>query len=198
MATNFIDRVRGFLQKPVEAFRNSRGDSFGTSFTYYIILVIIYAALSTVIATIIGAAGMFLGLPGAIGAMLPAFVFIYSIVVSIVLWFAFGLWLHLWVYALGGRKGIIQTVNAVYYGNTPYLLLGWIPFVSIIGIVWSFVLWILGVRELQEISTGKAIAAVVIAIAIVFIVLILIAVYFIATLISIIPLNTMYSPGPAF
>jgi hypothetical protein len=198
METDFIEKVKGFLLKPVGSFQKSRGDTFGTSFKYYIILVIIYAVLSTIIAAILGAAGMFLGLPGAIGAMLPAFVFIYSIVVSIVLWFVFGLWLHLWVYILGGRKGIIQTVNAVYYGNTPYLLLGWIPFVSIIGIIWSFVLWILGVRELQEIPTGKAIVAVVIAIAIIFIVLILIAAYFIATLVGISPGGPMYGPGPAF
>jgi hypothetical protein len=196
MDADFIETLRGFLTNPVESFRKSRGDSFAVSFRYYIILVILFAVLSTIIATLIGPAGMVIGLPGALSAILPAFQFIYFIVFSIVAWLVFGLWVHLWVYVFGGRKGITRTINAVYYGNTPYLLIGWIPFVGIIGIIWSAVLWIVGIREMQEISTGKAVAAVIIPVAIIIIIAALIAAYFIATLIGITPLGPMYSPEP--
>jgi hypothetical protein len=91
----------------------------------------------------------------------------------------FAAWLHLWVYLLGGREGIMQTFKAIIYGNTPRLILGWIPFIGFIFALWSLVLGILGVRELQEISSGKAILAFAIAIMIPVIIIIVIAAYFI-------------------
>ena len=194
METDFIGKVRGFLVHPVRTFRESREDNFATSFRYYIILVIIFSALSTIVAALIGSAGMVFGLPGAISVILPAFLFIFYIITSIILWLVFGLWIHLWVYIFNGRKGIPRTINAVYYGNTPFLLLGWIPFIGYIGIISSFVLWILGVRELHEISTGKAAAAVIIPAAIIVIIAALIAAYFTATLIGISPLEPVLSP----
>ena len=198
MDADFIETLRGFLTNPIESFRKSREDRLASSFRYYIILVIIYSVLSTIMVSFLGSAGMVIGLPGALSAILPAFQFIYFIVVSVVVWLVFGLWVHLWVYLFGGRKGITRTINAIYYGNTPYLLLGWIPFVGIIGIVWSAVLWILGIREMQEIPTGRAVAAVIIPAAIISIIAALIAAYFIATLIGISPLGPMFSPEPAY
>jgi len=194
MDADFIETLRGFLTNPVESFRKSREDRFSSSFRYYIILVIIYSVLSTIMVSLLGSAGMVIGLPGELSAILPAFQFIYFIVVNIVVWLVFGLWVHLWVHLLGGRKGITRTVNAVYYGNTPYLLLGWIPFVGIIGIVWSAVLWILGIREMQEIPTGRAVAAVIVPVAIIIIIAALIAAYFIATLVGITTPAPMFSP----
>ena len=198
MEMDFIQKVRGFLVDPAGTFRESRGDNLATSFGYYIILVIIFSTLSTIVAALVGSAGMVFGLPGPISAILPAFLFIYYIITSIVAWLVFGLWIHLWVYILKGRMGIIRTINAVYYGNTPFLLIGWIPFIGYIGIVWSFVLWILGVRELQEISTGKAVAAVIIPVAIIVIIAVLIAAYFTATLIGISPLAPVLTPEPGY
>ncbi len=195
MEADFIETLKGFLVNPVESFQKSREDRFATTFRYYIILVILYSVLSTIITALIGSAGMVIGLPGSLRAILPAFLFIYFIIFSIAVWLVFGLWVHLWVYILGGRKGITRTINAVYYGNTPFLLLGWIPFIGIIGIVWSAVLWILGIREMQEIPSAKAIAAVIIPVAIVIIIAALIAAYFIATLVGITPLGPVYSPG---
>jgi hypothetical protein len=198
MEMDFIEKVRGFLVDPVGTFRESRGDKFSISFRYYIILVIIFSALSTIVAALTGSSGMVFGLPGPISAILPAFMFIYYIITSIVAWLIFGLWVHLWVYILRGRKGITRTINAVYYGNTPFLLLGWIPFIGYIGIIWSFVLWILGIRELQQISTGKAAAAVIIPAAIIGIIAALIAAYFTATLIGISPLEPVLTPEPGY
>jgi len=198
MEEDFIETLKGFLVNPVVSFQKSRGDRFAISFRYYIILVIIYSVLSTIVTSLIGSTGMVIGLPGPLSAILPAFQFIYFIIASIVVWLVFGLWVHLWVYILGGRKGITRTINAVYYGNTPYLLLGWIPFVGIVGIIWSAVLWIVGIREMQEISTGKAVAAVIVPVAIIIIIAALIAAYFIATLVGITSPAPMFSSEPAY
>ena len=89
-------------------------------------------------------------------------------------------WIHLWVYLLGGRKGIMQTFKAIVYGNTPRLLLGWIPFIGIVFMLWSLILGILGIRELQAIGTGKAILAVAIAVIIPLIIILIIDSYFIS------------------
>jgi hypothetical protein len=79
------------------------------------------------------------------------------------------LWTHIWVYAVGGRKGVMTTVKTVLYSLTPFMLIGWIPLVGwIIGAVWSIVLGVIGIRELQEISTGRAAAAILLSFVIAF------------------------------
>jgi len=67
---------------------------------------------------------------------------------------------HIVVLILGGKKGIKPTIKALIYGSTPRLLLGWIPFIGIIAEIWSIILLIVGMRQLQDITTGKAIIAV--------------------------------------
>ena len=66
------------------------------------------------------------------------------------------------IYIFGGRKGIKQTIKAVIYSYVPIALIGWIPFAGLIGYIWAVILLIFAVRELQEISTARAILAVTI------------------------------------
>jgi hypothetical protein len=100
----------------------------------------------------------------AMGPLLAVVLFIAVLVGGIIGAFIDGLWIHLWVYIVGGRKGVGQTIKAVMYGATPYCLLGWIPIVNFIAEIWMIVVAILGVRQLHELSTGKAVLAVIIAI----------------------------------
>jgi hypothetical protein len=79
----------------------------------------------------------------------------------------------------------MQTIKAIIYGHTPRLLLGWIPFVGFIFMLWSLVLGILGIRELQEISTARAILAVAIAVMIPLILIIIIAAWFMISYVSV-------------
>ncbi len=71
-----------------------------------------------------------------------------------------GAFFHIFVYAVGGRKGITQTIKAFMYGQTPNFLLGWIPVIGGITSIWSLILFILGIRQLHEITTRRAILAV--------------------------------------
>ena len=68
-------------------------------------------------------------------------------------------WMHIWVYLCGGRKGVGQTIKAMAYGSTPSLLFGWIPFIGFIFGIWSMIVSIIGIRQLHEISTGRAVLA---------------------------------------
>jgi len=180
MFDTIVTKVKGFLLSPVETFQQSKTDEPKAVFTYFGILLLLNAILSALIAALgIETMQMYAGLP--LGHAFPILVFFMMLVGGFICTVVFSAWLHLWVYILGGKNGILQTVNAVIYGSTPRLLLGWIPFVGIIFTLWSLILGILGVRELQDLSTGKAILAVAIAVIIPFIIVILVAAYFFTT-----------------
>lgn|GEM_PF-704194 len=186
-----VTKAKGFLLAPVETFQQSKADEPSAVFTYFGVFLLINALLSAVIAMFI--VQLFPGLDNLpIRGPLPALVFLAMFVGGFIITFVFAAWLHLCVYILGGRKGIMQTVRAVMYGSTLCLHFGWIPFFSFIFALWSFVLWILGVRELQEMSTGKAVAAVIIAVIIPLIVLMLLFAYLFISAVT----TTQVSPPP--
>jgi|WetSurMetagenome_2_1015567.scaffolds.fasta_scaffold90835_1 hypothetical protein len=180
MIDALVTKATGFLLNPVEMFRQSKDDGVQAVFTYFCILLLFHAILSAAIMAL-GMAVMpgFFRMP--FGFAFPVMVFFMMLLGGFVCTLVFAAWLHLWVYLLGGRRGIMQTVNAVIYGSTPRLILGWIPFLGVIFMLWSLVLGVLGVRELQELSTGRAILAAVIAIVIPLIVIILIAAWLFVT-----------------
>ena len=177
MIDTIVTSVKGFMLNPVETFQQSKNDDPGAVFTYFGLLLLLHAVLAALVSLLRievmpQYAGMFEG------PAIPVMVFLVALVGGCIITVIFAAWLHLWVYLLGGRKGIMQTINAVIYGHTPRLLLGWIPFIGFIFMFWSLALSIVGIRELQEMSTGKAILAVAIAVIIPLIVFILLAAWF--------------------
>jgi hypothetical protein len=179
--------MKGFLLSPVETFQKVRDTDLGDSLKYYLILLVINAILSAIVGIAIVSAiwmtfsGIFeqmgLPLPAIAGAGVVLFA-IMMIIVQFIFVFIIGAWLHLFVYLLGGRKGYLQTLKSVIFGSTPAMLIGWIPFIGILAGIWSIALEILGIRELQEMSTGKAALAVILAILIIVIIIIAIAALF--------------------
>jgi len=168
-----VEKIKGFLFSPSETFDASKEDTLGDAFKYYIILLLIPALLSAVIAAV--AFSLFAGffgmmLPGVMpalagaGAAVAFIVFIYVLIAGAIGVLIGGLWLHIWVYLVGGRKGLTQTFKALMYGATPSLLLGWIPFINFLASIWALIVEIIGIRQLHEISTGRAVAAVILAI----------------------------------
>jgi len=160
-----LEKIKGFLLSPVEAFNETKEDTIGDSLKYFLPLLVIYAVLSGVASyfTLSAASSMMgssmpFGMPGggsAVGAIVSA------MVGGILGVFVGGIILHIFVFIVGGRNGAQQTIKAVIYGYTPNLLIGWIPVVGAIGMLWSLVLEIVGIREYHEISTVKAILAVI-------------------------------------
>ncbi|MFA5331491.1 MAG: YIP1 family protein [Methanoregula sp.] len=190
MTDSFVEKVKGFFLTPVEAFQKVRSADLSTILTYFAILVVINAILSAIVAVFwVSSSSKYPAMFG--GAAGPVLVFFIVLVAEFLCTLIFGAWLHLWVYILGGRKGIMQTISSVIHGSTPSLLLGWIPYIGILFTLWSVVLWALGVHELQELSTGKAILAVVIAILIPLILIAILAAYLLVSLVSI---NSVSAP----
>ena len=192
MLGNFVQKVKGFLLDPVESFRNSREDTFGDAFIYYIVLTVIFSILAGIIGGTIYAAflspilGAYTAFAGLIGILV---IIIALIIIGAISGLIAPIWLHIWVYLFGGRKGIVQTYKAFFYAKTPDNLLGWIPFVNIIAAIWTFILTILGIRELHEISTLRASMAIIISIIIPIILLTLFAGYFMIVSSSVTPVT---------
>lgn len=184
------EKIKGFLLKPVETFRGVRDEEISPTLGYFIVLLIFYGLLSG----IISALGVMrnplpsmlnLGLGQADPVITFLTVFFSVVIVWLFMLLIWGLWLHLWVLVVGGRKGLWQTEKAVLYGSTPFLLIGWIPVIGLVlGGLWAIVLQILGIRELQELSTTKAILALIIPFVIIFVVLIMILAWLFVAVVS--------------
>ena len=192
MIDTVMEKAKGFLLQPVETFRKSGADEPSSVFLYFIVLLVINAFLSAVVAAaVVGMIALFAGI--SLGAPFPVIVFFGVLIGGSILTIIFAAWVHLWVYLFGGRKGIMQTIRVILYGQTPRLLFGWIPLLGFLFLLWSLVLSILGIRELQELSSMKAILVMAIAVLIPLIAIILIVAYlFIASS----AVTGFHSPGP--
>jgi len=71
----------------------------------------------------------------------------------------------------------VGDIKAFAYGNTPLFLFGWIPFVGMLFPLWAWVLNIIGIRQLHEISTGRAIGAVLLGIVALVVIVVLIVLF---------------------
>jgi len=163
-----VEKIKGFLFSPSETFDASKEDTLGDAFKYYLILLPIPALLLAVIFTLLPLPTWFPRMPAPLAVVFFAVVIYVGNVIVVII---NSLWLHIWVYLMGGRKGLTQTFKALMYGATPFLMLGWIPFIGSFAKIWALIVKIIGIRQLHEISTGKAVAAVVLAIIIPLVVL---------------------------
>jgi len=185
-----VEKMKKFLLEPSKAFNSVKKETVGEAFKYFLVPLLIGSLLSAVVFAI--ATGVFMDFLGMIwgsslgrlvdtlGAGLAGIVyFIVMIVGGIVGTFIVSLWTHIWVYLVGGRKGLNQTIKAIMYGATPSLLLSWLPVINSIGVIWSIVLQVIGIKKLHEITTGRAAVAAILAIVIP---AIIIFIFFLATL----------------
>ena len=190
MISTCYEKVKAFLLTPVEELQKSRGDSTKSTLLYYILIVLFNAILTALVVLILGGHGTLntmstllkqfgwaLPFVGALGAIL---VVVVMAILAVVFLFIGGIWLHIWVYIAGGRKGYMHTVKALAYGSTPGMIIGWIPIIGpFIGGIWTLVLEVLSVREMHQISTARAAVAVILAviIPIIIVMLLLVAVF---------------------
>ena len=172
-----LSQIRGFAFNPARQFAAAKDDSLSDAFKYYIPLLAILGAILSIVAAIgvnmivsmLGLSGLVLmpGLPelGKIIPLLGVGTFVGTIILGIIAALYIAVWLHIWTYLLGGRKGLRQTTKAVVYGATPCLILGWLAPVNVlIAPIWSVLLIIGGLIELHELSPGRSIIAVILAI----------------------------------
>jgi hypothetical protein len=178
MIDEFVKTVKGFLMSPVEAFKQVQGKTVGAAFQYYALLLVIFTILFGIVNLIIGAmvlnsSVIQVSLIPVIGNLLSTnlakfgtflataqLFFVYMVFLSLLFGvFVVGLFLHVFVLLMDGQKGLRETLKTTMFAATPALLLGWIPFINVIGGIWSFVLLILGFRENNGLSLEKSVIA---------------------------------------
>lgn len=179
MFDDLINEMKGFLMSPSETFKKTNGKSLGAAYQYYVALLVIFTVLYGIVVVSIGlatytsmvdtmgampiiggvAAGAAANFSGFVIAMGIFFVYLLFLFYLLGI-FVQGLIMHAFVLLMGGEKGATQTVKTTMYASTPFLLFGWIPFVSIIAYIWSFVLLIIGLKENHEMELGNAVIVV--------------------------------------
>lgn len=169
----FVDKLKGFLTQPKKAFKKEQKTNIKEALKYGFFGLVILGILTVVIMLIAG--------PSIISAMLVTTtftgataiaVFIGIIVLGFICLLICSAWIHLWAYIFGARQGIGNTVKTIFFAYSPAYILGWIPIVSFFAKIWYLVLIVIGLTQLQKLSTGKAIGALVIAIVIPLIILV--------------------------
>ena len=163
MTSGIAEKMKGVLFHPTETFAKTiRNDTLTDTLIYLLILVVIFTALAGVL-MLVGVsayAGLATGIVAG-GLSVLAFIpllFFAGLAGAIIV----ALFMHIWVYLAGGREGITETWKAVIYASTPSLLFGWIPVVGFVMALWSLVLMVIGIRELQNMTTARAFLAVII------------------------------------
>jgi len=170
---DFYEKVKGFILEPSKTFDATKEDTLEDALKYYVgitaifsvISAVLFAFASTLFGSMMGGFGMMLGAGAGITAAISIFVML--LILMVIGAFIGGATVHIFVYILGGRKGITKTIIALMYADTPYLLFGWIPLIGLITAIWSLVLSVLGIRQFQELTTGRAILAILLPIIII-------------------------------
>ncbi len=163
------DKMRGFLFNPSDTFWKVAEEDIRGTLWYFFIIAVIYAVLATVMSAMEVFNHPFLALFGFRFGIdrfeLIILKFVAVLVFSWLIALVYSLVLHFWVWLIGGRKGIIQTVRAVLYSLTALMLIGWVPDIGPpIGLLWSLVVGIIGIQELHQISRLRSAIAVFLAI----------------------------------
>jgi len=178
-----MNEMKGFLRAPSETFKKTSGKSLGAAYQYYVALLVIFTVLFGIVVVSMGlatfttmvdkmavipiiggvAAGAVANFSGFVIALGVFFVYLVFLALFIGI-FILGLKTHVFVLLMGGEKGVVQTVKTTMYASTPALLLGWIPFVGVIGFIWSLALLVIGIKENHEMEIGNAVLVVLIPI----------------------------------
>lgn len=165
-------KAKRFLLDPKAAFDAEKKSDVFDAFKYMVIWLFVTAILTAIVLGAGGSALMNLSanllgtqaMAGGVTGMLVLTTFFSAWIFGIIGMIIAGLWLHLWAYLVGARNKVENTLKTVFYGSTPRYVLGWIPFIGVIGYFWSLGLYALGLTRLQNLSTGKSILAIIIAV----------------------------------
>ncbi|HEC76635.1 MAG TPA: YIP1 family protein [Thermoplasmatales archaeon] len=166
----FSDKIKGFILNPVETFKGVKEENIVFALRYYISLTIVESILYGIVYTFMFSSfyssfdiykwNKILGMDKEISGMLIIILMIISNVIGL---FIGGAWMHLWIRAFGGKEKYYHTIKAIAYGNTPNLLLGWLPFINLAGAIWSLVLVIIGIKEFHKMSAVKVLLAIIVS-----------------------------------
>lgn len=148
-----IERARLVFAEPTTCWKKLHKTRRDETLKFLAALLVVSAVLSLIMTAVnMGTAMLSMYLvPLAVTLVIS---FVLSLVAA---------WLVNLVLGWMGAKGNWDTaLQAVAYGSTPSALLGWIPVVGFIGVIWSLVVQVIGLKTMYKTTYAKAILAVII------------------------------------
>ncbi len=183
---DLLEKVKGFLAEPIRLFDVSKDEKLEEAVKYYMLIAAVFSLLLSIVIALIYSivtpmVGKYISLES--GGIVEIFSnFFMSFILMLIFVFVWGAILHGMAYILGGRWEITRTIRVAMYSSTPLILLGWMPIFGILGWIWAGTLNVVGLHRYQDLSEGKAIAAVLIPV----ILIIIIAIAVLAVMVSVI------------
>jgi hypothetical protein len=167
---SFINAVRSVVTAPVGFFRGIRREG---DFVNPLIFAIICYEVSAILGGLLGLVGVGMGGTRGFGSFLVSII-LAPIGVVIGLFIGAGI-LHLLVMLIVGSRnsGFEGTFRVSAYSSVTSLV-SWIPFIGWIASLYGIYLAIMGIREVHNTSTGKAVIVVLIPAVVVFLLVLLI------------------------
>ncbi|MBT4539658.1 hypothetical protein HOI26_00490 [Candidatus Woesearchaeota archaeon] len=175
---NVLEVIKLSFTNPTKLFEQvgkSKKNNIGFSFGYFALLSFVNATLGALVSLLFFSAfsSFFNSLGVLPGVGLQSFGYGFQALIGFVLglglsFVSAGL-LHLWILIFGGKAGYAKTYEMGAYAGTPALLFGWIPFLGLIGKIWSLVLLIIATQRVHKIEKMKSILMYVIPFVVLFI-----------------------------
>lgn len=152
MAMGFIEKIRTVLLHPSKFFENIKSEKG-------IVEAFKYTFLLNLIGLVVNLIGAFPPFSSTVDVVAMGVAVLLYLIGLLGLFVTSGI-VHLFAMLLGGKGKYSTTYKAMAYGDTPSLLLGWIPFAGFIFYLYALYLSIKGVSILHKISMLRAIVAI--------------------------------------
>lgn len=165
------------LTQPGKFFDGIKNDGLPTAYQHYIALLIPYSILSGIV-SIIGNSNtltsFIINLPTSgyklqkilspLITELGFLIMFITFLAGMYLVFFSGAVIHGCVLLAGGEKGIGQTLKVQMYSFTPFLILGWIPIIGLITLLWSAVIMVVGLQRCSNLNLWKSVLVIILPI----------------------------------
>ncbi|MBN2735062.1 MAG: YIP1 family protein [Methanomicrobiaceae archaeon] len=148
----------GIIRRPVTTLQNIRQRTLFEVLIFIFITALIYAIL---IGLTIVCGLDFLRIYTTFEIFDPIMLVFIMYALTIFNTFFNALFIHIFIIIVEGKNGLFESLKAVSYSASPTLTLGWIPVLGLITGVWALIVQTLALRELHDISTGRAVLAMI-------------------------------------
>jgi len=159
---NVLEKFKLFIINPKGGFDSIKKEQPGDYIKYFFFIELI----PVLILTIISILKTPLTLKYFIGSLFVfvVFYFIYLLFAAIG-----GIWMHLWTYIFGGRKGLDNSLKIYFYSATPFFLFfvsfiqdNLIRAVAIAAIyIWISVIEFFGLKKLQKLNSIRSVLVII-------------------------------------
>lgn len=165
----FIFIIKSLFLDPHGFFRSIKDDHWKIGYRYYFAIIVIYAI-------VIGIISLF-----TIGMIWSLGMFILILITLSINPFISSLFLFFGIRIMKGKGGLQNSLNIYIYSSFPSLLFGWIPIIGMAAGLLTLYLQVVGVKEFEKFTTGRAIGAVFIVFVIIIgLILVTLAILFFA------------------